>query len=80
MNVIIWSKYQCSYCDKAKTLLKMKNISFEERKIGDGWTKEDLLESIPTARTVPQIVIDGEQIGGYDQLVKYFESLEQAAP
>ena len=58
----------------------MKNISFEERKIGDGWTKEDLLESIPTARTVPQIVIDGEQIGGYDQLVKYFESLEQAAP
>ncbi len=74
MNIIVWSKYQCPYCDKAKALLNMKGIAFEERKIGDGWTKEDLLESIPAARTVPQIVIDGKEIGGYDQLVKYFEN------
>ncbi len=74
MLAIIWSKYQCPFCDRAKTLLKMKGIPFEERKIGDGWTKEDLLESVPDARTVPQIFLDDKLIGGYDQLVKYFEN------
>jgi glutaredoxin len=43
MKAIVWSKYHCSYCDQAKQLLKMKGIEFEERKIGDGWTKEELL-------------------------------------
>lgn len=68
MKAIVWSKYQCPYCDQAKALLKSKGIDFEERKIGDGWTKEDLLEAVPTARTVPQIFIDDELIGGFTEL------------
>ena len=68
MKAIVWSKYQCPYCDQAKALLKSKNIPFEERKIGDGWTKEDLLEAVPTARTVPQIFLDEELIGGFNEL------------
>ena len=68
MTAIVWSKYQCPYCDQAKALLNSKGIQFEERKIGDGWTKEDLLEAIPTARTVPQIIMDGELIGGFTEL------------
>lgn len=70
-NVILWSKYHCPYCDQAKALLKQKGIPFEERKIGDGWSKEELLESLPTARTVPQIVINGTPIGGYTELRKH---------
>ena len=73
-EIIIWSKYNCPYCDQAKALLKQKGMAFEERKIGDGWTKEDLLESIPTARTVPQIVIDGQKIGGFNELKKLLET------
>ncbi len=68
MKAILWSKYMCPYCDQAKALLTSKGIKFEERKIGDGWTKEDLLEEIPTARTVPQIILDGELIGGFTEL------------
>ena len=68
MKAIVWSKYQCPYCDQAKALLKSKGIEFEERKIGDGWTKEDLLEAVPTARTVPQIFINDELIGGFTEL------------
>ena len=68
MNVIVWSKYHCPFCDMAKNLLEQRGIAFEERKIGDGYTREDLLENIPTARTVPQIIIDGEVIGGYNDL------------
>ena len=67
-KAIVWSKYHCPYCDQAKALLNQKGIPFEERKIGDGWTKEELLESIPTARTVPQIILDGKVIGGFTEL------------
>jgi len=76
-KAVIWSKYHCPYCDLAKALLKSKGIEFEERKIGDGYTKEELLEAVPTARTVPQIFIDGKLIGGYTELQKYImESME----
>jgi glutaredoxin len=73
MKALVWSKDNCPYCDQAKSLLKQKGIEFEERKIGSGWTKEQLLESVPTARTVPQIFLDGELVGGYDNLVKKFK-------
>lgn len=68
MTAIVWSKYQCPYCDQAKALLTQKGIQFEERKIGDGWTREDLLEAVPTARTVPQIFINDELVGGFTEL------------
>jgi glutaredoxin 3 len=71
MKVVVWSKYHCSYCDQAKALLGQRDIRFEERKIGDGYSKEELLEAIPTARTVPQIIIDDKVIGGFNELKAY---------
>lgn len=68
MKAVLWSKYHCPYCDQAKALLNKHGIEFEERKIGDGWTKEELLAVVPNARTVPQIFIDNELIGGFEQL------------
>jgi len=70
MEAIVWSKYHCPYCDQAKALLESKGIEFEERKIGDGFTKEELLEAVPTARAVPQIFLDGEYVGGLNELRK----------
>ena len=69
-NVVIWSKTNCKYCDMAKALLRSKSIVFEERKIGEPWSKDDLLAAVPTARTVPQIFGDNRLIGGYTELVK----------
>jgi len=74
MKAVVYSKYHCPFCDQAKALLQQKGIAFEERKIGDGYTKEDLLEAVPTARTVPQIFLDEKLIGGFTELKKYFES------
>jgi glutaredoxin len=67
-KAIVWSKYHCPFCDQAKALLRQRGIPFEEKKIGDGYTKEELLEAIPTARTVPQIFIDDQLIGGFTEL------------
>jgi glutaredoxin len=75
MKAIVWSQYNCSYCDQAKALLKQKGIVFEERKIGDGYTREELLEAVPTARTVPQIFLDEELVGGFTELKKRLENV-----
>jgi len=68
MKATVWSKDSCPYCVQAKALLERKGIEFEEYKIGDGYTKEQLLEAVPTARTVPQIFLDGEYVGGFTEL------------
>jgi glutaredoxin len=73
MKATVWSKYHCPYCDQAKALLKSKEIPFEEKKIGDGYTKEELLEAVPTARTVPQIFIDDKLIGGFTELKQFLQ-------
>ena len=75
MKAVVWSKEQCPFCDQAKALLKMKGIEFEERKVGADWTKEQLLEAVPTARTVPQIFLDDQLIGGFQELKKHFEKV-----
>ena len=71
MKAVVWSKYNCPYCDQAKALLSQRGIVFEERKIGDGWSKEELLEEIPHARSVPQIIINGKHLGGFNELKEY---------
>jgi glutaredoxin len=72
MNVV-WSKNNCPHCVQAKQLLKTKGVEFEERIIGDGWTKEQLLNEVPDARTVPQIFINGKLIGGFTELKEYLK-------
>jgi len=74
-KAVVWSKYHCPYCDQAKALLKQRGIEFEEKKIGDGYTKEELLEAVPNARTVPQIFIGDQLIGGFTELKSHFEKV-----
>jgi glutaredoxin len=71
MKAIVWSKYHCPYCDQAKNLLQARGIPFEEKKIGDGYSKEELLEAVPNARAVPQIFIDDQWIGGFTELREF---------
>ena len=73
MKAVVWSKYHCPFCDQAKAMLKQREIPFEEKKIGDGYTREELLEAVPTARTVPQIFIDEQLIGGFTELKAFLE-------
>ena len=71
MKAIVWSKDQCPYCIQAKALLDSKGIEYEERNIMHGtYTKEQLLEAVPTARTLPQIFLDEEYVGGFNELRK----------
>jgi len=77
MKAIVWSSPGCTWCDKAKALLASKEIETEVRVVGKGYTKNDLLEAVPTARSVPQIFLNNEYIGGYDKLVERLIKREQ---
>jgi len=70
---IVWTKPGCTFCDMAKSLLQQKGIEYEERNIGSGWTREQLLEAIPSARSVPQIILNNEYIGTYEHLKKFLQ-------
>ena len=73
-KAIEWSKNSCPFCDQAKKLLKLKNIEFEERNISaEKWTREQLLEAVPTARTLPQIFLDDNYIGGFTELRRHLQ-------
>lgn len=74
-QAIVWSKLNCVNCDRARSLLITKGYTIEERKVGTDYTKEQLLEVVPTARSVPQIILNGTHIGGFDQLVTYLDQV-----
>ena len=73
MTAVVWSKKDCGYCVMAKNLLRNKGVEYEERNISQGpWTREQLLAAVPHARTLPQVILNDNLIGGYEQLKKYF--------
>jgi len=73
MKFLIFTKYRCSYCDRAKTLIEQKGYEYESINIEEDNNIEILLEKNKYARTMPQIFINDKLIGGYTDLVKYFE-------
>ena len=72
-KAVVWSKNSCPFCVQAKALLKQKGIELEERNINKDWTREQLLEAVPEARTLPQIFLDDKLIGGFTELRKHFQ-------
>lgn len=68
MNVTLYTRLNCSYCDRAKLLLVSKGISFTIMTLGEDFTREWLLETFPEVKTYPVVVVDDYNIGGYQQL------------
>jgi glutaredoxin len=70
MKAIVWSKPNCQQCTSAKQLLQLNNIEYEEKNIAEGHKIQDLLALVPNAKTMPQVWLDDEHIGGYLELRK----------
>lgn len=65
----VWSQTNCPACTEAKRLLERHGVKIVEKMLGvNGYTKKDLVEKVPDARSVPQIFVDGEYIGGLNEL------------
>lgn len=74
MIIEIYGKSQCQYCDmavmKAQAMVQENDHTYTYKKLGVDFTKEELLEKFPSAKTFPQITIDGNPIGGWNEFKK----------
>jgi len=64
----IYGKQQCPFCDMAKVLCTRKQLEYKYFQLGEDFSREEMIKKFPNARTFPQIIMEGENIGGYDQL------------
>ena len=73
MFVEIYTKDDCQYCMMAKTALARHMVQFNEYRLHQHFSRGQILEKFPEAKTFPIIVLDGFYIGGYTQLNNYLE-------
>jgi glutaredoxin 3 len=68
-KVEMYTKWGCPYCTAAKSLLDGKGITYEEYDVTMGGPKKaEMVERVPGARTVPQVIVDGQPLGGFDDI------------
>lgn len=70
MNVTVFTRLGCPYCVRAKGMLEEAGIAYDELVLNRDY-KESTIRAISGEITVPQVFIDGERIGGSEQLEKY---------
>lgn len=74
MKIAIYSKDNCSFCEQSIYECEKRNLNFTVFKLNQDFTREELLEKFPNARTFPQITIDNKSIGGYTEFKKILDN------
>jgi len=69
-NAEIYGKPNCPHCENAKHLCRKKGIEYLYKELGTDFDGQYMLDKFPNARTFPQIIVDGNHVGGYDDLSK----------
>jgi glutaredoxin len=69
----VYGKDGCIYCEKALLLLNDRQLEYKYYKLGTDISVGDFRELFPTAKTVPVVMKQGNNIGGYDALKSYVE-------
>lgn len=77
MKIEIYSKPACPFCDKAvflaQQVVQESSHTYNKYMLDEDFTREELFEKFPTARTFPQITIDGDSIGGYTEFEAFLK-------
>jgi len=77
-DVVVYTTDYCPYCDRAKALLEKRHIAFDEVDVSNDPDKRTWLVKTTGRRTVPQIFVKGESVGGSDELYALDRSGELA--
>lgn len=78
-NIRMYSKHYCPFCKAAKQLLTSKGLEFENIDLLENPDRVQEMIDLSKRRTVPQIFFGDEHIGGYDDLLAYYQAVEQKA-
>ena len=71
MNFVVYSKEDCPHCLKIKTVLELTGNNFVMYDLNDHFTKEEFYAEFGENSTFPQVLCDGEKLGGSVETIKY---------
>lgn len=67
-GIVMYSTAWCGYCQRARGLLERKGVAFREIRVDEETGQREIMQQRTGRRTVPQIFIGEQHIGGYDDL------------
>ena len=70
----IYGKHNCPFCDKAKFLRERNNLEYVYKQLDEDFDRDAFFALFPTARTFPQIKVNGDSIGGYTDLEAWYQN------
>ena len=73
MNVAVFSKPDCPYCDKVKKIFKLTNINCAVYNLDEHFNRDAFVSEFGEGSTFPQVIVDGKKIGGCIDTVKYLK-------
>jgi len=85
MHIEIYSREGCHYCDLAmeltieqarKELVRCDEFTYDKYTLNHDFTRDEMIHRFPMATTYPQIVIDGEHIGGYQEYNEFITTID----
>lgn len=71
MNIKIYSRSGCPYCDKIKTVLNQREIEYTSYELDEDFTRDEFYSEFGTGTTFPQVIYNDEKLGGCSDAVKY---------
>lgn len=66
--ITIYGKEACGFCTMSKTLCESKGVEYTYLSLGEDYDAEAFYAKFPNAKTFPQIIVDDESIGGFNEL------------
>jgi len=73
MNFAVYSKSGCPYCEKIKKVLDLTKTSYVVYNLGEHFDKESFYEEFGQGSTFPQVVVDGQKLGGCVDSIKFLQ-------
>jgi len=71
MNFAVYSKDNCPYCKKVKTVLELTGSKFVVYNLGEDFTRQEFYEEFGKGSTFPQVICDGKKLGGSVDTIKF---------
>jgi glutaredoxin len=73
MNFTVYSKEDCPYCHKVKTVLELTGSNFVVYNLNEHFTKDEFYSEFGEGSTFPQVVCDDQKLGGSVETIKYLK-------
>lgn len=75
MKFIVYSKTECPFCHKVKTVLELCGQDYTLYTLDENFTKEEFYSKFGSGSTFPQVIVDDKHLGGCTDTIQYLKKL-----